>query len=640
MSQNIPQMINISNTLPANAIQQVRADILIWQNNINTNTQPLSLADFQKISQYLVALTNTQQQFISDNAALNDPNNAMITEADRNLYNGLLSMYKDYIIQLEQLRVAFNYQQQATQQSLQVQLPQDSNASTQYTQIQQQEQPNFISIAQDAVTNVQQPQQSHQLAVSGVPKPPASERIITHIIKNLPTELAKVRKEFIDKLVKDSELRKSLKPEIDSNPEEDKLLNGIIRLCTLDVNNKENIVSYLKFLKLLGYPKELLKEKLPSSLTKPKAKPKPKVSQTSTSVSKSIKDLSASSTSSNNSPSSGTPVVTKPKQPRKKVVKPDVYIADPNSKKSLNKAEASTVTPSSSSSSSSSSTPVITVPTSEKADDSIDGANKKKISFSKYLKKEDSELETEDPSPNKRSNDEVENDTTENDSSKKQKTSSSSSETSEFSESTTITDNTTPTTPGLTSILKSSTNASKKKKSFKIKFVEENNLVRVYGDDLPTDGLKVTPTELKKVLRPFVEGEPNEKLYLETVNTSLSGRSTYVLPLNLDNIKNDIIDNDIVETRGGPVKCMTAVPLLYKTEFNNFNKDLKKKLPREPIITNDDIETLNNPENKKPIIAKAFGKNKLLLRSDRGGMSYKPVPEVSRNYYPIKYTSE
>ncbi|CAL9737169.1 RNA end formation protein 2 [Monosporozyma servazzii] len=622
MSLPIPQMVNISNTLPPNTIQQIRADIVDWQNNINNSGQLLSLTDFQKISQYLSALTHTQQKFVSDNALLVDPNNVnVVTEADRNLYNGLLSMYKDYIIQLEQLRVAFNYQQQATQQNLQVQLPQDDSPTVQQQQMQQK-----------IVQPLRQP------VISDIPKLQPNERIINHIFKNLPTELAKVRKEFIDKLVKDSELRKSLKPEVDVKPDDDKLLNGIIKLCYLDINNRENIVSYLKLLKLLGYPKELLKEKLPSSLTKPKPKATPKTPQPSTSVSKAIKDLSASSSSATNSSSSSTPVTTKLKQPKKKVGKPEVYIADPNSKKVLNKTKMSAETSSSSSSSSPSlsPTPVTDIPSNEKAEDA---ANKKKISFSKYLKKEDSELESEGSSTNKRSNSEVEKVGKEDIQVKKQKTSSVSSETSGSAELDLITDDDTSATPGLTSILKSSKN-TKKKKSVKIKFVEDNDLVRVYGDDLPTDGLKVTPTDLKRVLRPFVEGEPNEKLYLEAVNASLSGRSTYTLPLNLDNIKNDIKDSDIVETRGGPIRCMTAVPLLYKTEFNNFNKELKKKMPREPIITNDDIETLNNPENKKPIIAKAFGKNQLLLRSDRGGMPYKPVPEVTRNYYPIRYTSK
>lgn len=634
MSLPIPQMVNISNTLTPNTIQQIRADIVEWQNNINNNGQLLSLTDFQKISQYLNALTHTQQQFVSDNALLVDPNNAnIVTEADRNLYNGLLSMYKDYIIQLEQLRVAFNYQQQATQQNLQVQLPQDGNAPIQ----QQQMQP----MQQKTVQPLQQP------VVTEIPKPQPNERIINHIMKNLPTELAKVRKEFIDKLIKDSELRKSLKSEVDVKQDDDKVLNGIIKLCYLDINNRENIVSYLKLLKLLGYPKELLKEKLPSSLTKPKPKPTPKTPQASTSVSKAIKDLSASSSSSSsNSSSSSAAVTAKLKQPKKKVIKPDVYIADPSSKKTVNKTKSSTETPSSSSSSSPSLSPtpptpaIETSPNNDKNEDANDAANKKKISFSKYLKKEDSELETEGSSTNKRSNSEVEKMDNENVQVKKQKTSSISSDTSDSTELYPTTDDGTSATPGLTSILKSSKNTNKKKKSIKIKFVEDNDLVRVYGDDLPTDGLKVTPTDLKRVLRPFVEGEPNEKLYLEAVNASLSGRSTYTLPLNLDNIKNDIKDSDIAETKGGPIRCMTAVPLLYKTEFNNFNKELKKKMPREPIITNDDIETLNNPENKKPVIAKAFGKNQLLLRSDRGGMPYKPVPEVTRNYYPIRYTSK
>lgn len=281
----IPQMINISNTLSANTIQQIRSDLSKWQTIINHQTVPgsdsnsnpllLTINDYERILSHLNSLIYAKRQFILDNLLINDPqdsNYKLVTDADRNLYNGLLNMYKDYIIELEQLKVAFNYQNNIQQQQPQPTQP-----------IQQQQQQPIQSI--QPIQPIQQQQQQQQV------KP--SERIINHITKVLPTELARVRKEFIDKLIKDNELRESLKPAQDSNPDDDRLLSGIIKLCNLDINNKDNIITYLKFLKLLGYSKDLLRERLPSALTKPKPKQKIKQSQASTSVTKSIKNLSS-----------------------------------------------------------------------------------------------------------------------------------------------------------------------------------------------------------------------------------------------------------------------------------------------------------------------------------------------------------
>lgn len=629
----IPQMINISNTLSANTIQQIRSDLSKWQTIIHhqrvagsdSKSTPLLLTinDYERILSHLNSLIYAKRQFILDNLLINDPqdsNYKSVTDADRNLYNGLLNMYKDYIIELEQLKVTFNYQNNTQQQPIEP---------------------------------VQQQQQQQQV------KP--SERIIDHINKVLPTELAKVRKEFIDKLIKDSELRESLKPTHDFNPNEDLLLSGIIKLCNLDINNKDNIIAYLKFLKLLGYSKELLRERLPSALTKPKPRPKQKIKQpqVSTSVTKSIKNPSAPSSS----PSSSTPATVKTKQTKKKISKPDIYIAD-----STNKNAVVNITDNNSDSNNNDINDNQTVSDSNKItrDNEINdydsttaekinigtdiGINKKKISFSKYLQKDENDKEQQHASLKRSIS--GDNNVIQEDHSiaKKRKITIPSNDI--ITSSNTI-EAKSPTLKSnssikLTSILKSFSTDNNdtperrlKNKNSKLRFMDDKDLVTVYGDDLPQEGLKVTPNDLKKILRPFIEGEPSEKLYLDTVNTSLSsmGQSIQVVPLNLNNVKSGIENNDIVETRGGPIKCDTMAPLLYRNEFCNFSKDLKKFIPKEPIITNEDIEALNNPELNKPIIARPFGKNKLLLRNDRGGLPYKPVPEVTKNYYPIRYSS-
>lgn len=159
------------------------------------------------------------------------------------------------------------------------------------------------------------------------------------------------------------------------------------------------------------------------------------------------------------------------------------------------------------------------------------------------------------------------------------------------------------------------------KKKVGITFPGETDLVRVYGEDLPDDGLKVTPNELKKLLRPFKEGEPHEKVLLEDF---VPKPQKLIIDTNVEN-------SDISELFGGPVKCETQTPVLYRDNFKNFSKDLMKP-PREPIP-----EMNNSRDTSKPLVVKAYGRNSLLLRNDRGGLPYKRVPEVRRNAYPVRY---
>ncbi|KAG0666047.1 hypothetical protein C6P45_000302 [Maudiozyma exigua] len=230
--------------------------------------------------------------------------------------------------------------------------------------------------------------------------------------------------------------------------------------------------------------------------------------------------------------------------------------------------------------------------------------NKKKISFDKYKKKDDSPNDTL-----KRSN-------------------SSDSEDS-ITKKIKLDTNETNSNSKIRSILKnpndimdsegSEVPKRRNKKKLSIKFPEEDDLVRVYGEDLPNEGLKVTAVELKKILRPFREGEPNEKVLI-------LGFRSRAKPLNLSNIR--VKDSDISDTRNGPIKCQTATPILYRDNFKSFSKDLNKP-PREPIP-----ELNNNQDKSSPLVAQAYGRNGLLLRNDRGGIPYKRVPEVKRNTYP------
>ena len=235
--------------------------------------------------------------------------------------------------------------------------------------------------------------------------------------------------------------------------------------------------------------------------------------------------------------------------------------------------------------------------------------NKKKISFTKYKKKEDSPINSNDETSgnNKRTSIQEENMDNSNSerSPKKMKLDENSTK--------------------IRSILKNSETSDKtkqkKKKKVGISFPVEDDLVRVYGDDLPTTGLKVTPTELKKILRPFKEGEPKEKVLIEGFNSKPK----------LLNIQVTIKDSDISQLKNGPIKFETMTPLLYRDNFRNFSKDLKKPA-REPIP-----EMGLQHNGTTPLVAQAYGRNGLLLRNDRGGIPYKRVPEVRRNKYPSRY---
>lgn len=234
--------------------------------------------------------------------------------------------------------------------------------------------------------------------------------------------------------------------------------------------------------------------------------------------------------------------------------------------------------------------------------------SKKKISFSKYLKKDDSMQPNVD---NKRSLPDDES----------TEVSSATSSDSSSNKKAKLNDNSSK----IRSILKnreSNTDIKKSRKKMSIKFHDESDLVRVYGDDLPNNGLKVTPVELKKILRPFKEGEPNERLLIEG----------FSFKPKLLNIQITVQDSDISDTKNGPIPCDSRTPLLYRDNFRNFSKDLKL-IPREPIP-----EANTNQDKSGPLLVKAFGRNGLLLRKDRGGIPYKRVPEVRRNEYPVKYS--
>ncbi|CUS22133.1 LAQU0S04e08944g1_1 [Lachancea quebecensis] len=173
----------------------------------------------------------------------------------------------------------------------------------------------------------------------------------------------------------------------------------------------------------------------------------------------------------------------------------------------------------------------------------------------------------------------------------------------------------------LTSILKSD---NSKKKRNPIRFVPDEKLLTVYGDDIPSDGLIVSPGKLKKVLKPFKDGEPREVTYPSWKNQKVKELS----------IPKPTEDSDIVDIKGGPISCDTRASTNYRLNFTAFSKSLNKQ-PLEPTEPDEKDPSLT----KKPLIVRAFGKNCLLLQKDRGGLPYKRVPEVSMNDYPIRPTS-
>ncbi|CCH62372.1 hypothetical protein TBLA_0H00830 [Henningerozyma blattae CBS 6284] len=273
---------------------------------------------------------------------------------------------------------------------------------------------------------------------------------------------------------------------------------------------------------------------------------------------------------------------------------------------------------------------------------------KKKISFSKYLKKGDVVSSTN----GKRSlgTENIIN-TTDSKVTKKLKPSTvslpSSNSNSNDSQSNDSTNNSLP------SILKGSDSYTfsemKKKKKRNIKFVEDSNLVTVFGDDLPNKGLTLSPSSLKKLLKPFKQGEPREIFVSKTFTDNVKELNINTLSKN-ETFKS--INSDISELKYGPVKCETRVPLKFRFNFGNFNPFLDKPA-KEPVnnqFEDDDSSNNSNLNNNnsnngyngnhsnkrqhQPLIAKAFGRNRLLLRKDRGGLPYKRVPDVVPNNYP------
>ena len=79
------------------------------------------------------------------------------------------------------------------------------------------------------------------------------------------------------------------------------------------------------------------------------------------------------------------------------------------------------------------------------------------------------------------------------------------------------------------------------------------------------------------------------------------------------------------------------MPLTYRLNFTAFSKDLDKP-PKEPVDIDEVGDNANNKKRKakNPLIARAFGRNSLLLKKDRGGMPYKRVPEINKNTYPLR----
>lgn len=370
---------------------------------------------------------------------------------------------------------------------------------------------------------------------------------LEYITEELPYLQPTERKKYIDNVMLSSKYDKLLK-----NSQE--LLNAMVNLCLLDSTVTYNLRSYLTLLNKMGFTNETLKKELPESI------------------------LGLSTSSSGTTPNTSSAIIS-----------PGTV---GNAKKISTDREG---------------TPPLTATNNSSEDDVLnnlqeqrDGSDdepKKKISFSKYLKKGDvvinengkrktpSSLVREEFVPTKK----VKNDSVD---------------------------------ASLNSILK--TNGSNKKNTNNIKFVDDSQLVRVYGEGLPDDGLNVSPEQLKKILKPFKAGEPREIAYIE----GYSGKAPE-LDMEFDLSPEE---SDISETKGGPIPCDTVVPLKYKINFTNFTSDLGNKPAREPVIPDESLDI--SKKNKVPLIVRAFGKNSLLLRKDRGGLPYKRIPEVSSINYP------
>ncbi|QLQ82293.1 hypothetical protein HG537_0H00540 [Torulaspora globosa] len=310
-----------------------------------------------------------------------------------------------------------------------------------------------------------------------------------------------------------------------------KILEGMVNLCVLDSTLTGNLRSYITFLRKIGFSSESLRNALPADLS--------------------------------NSP----------------------WLTDSSSETVVDVGAAKKIT-----------TDRAGTPPLKEQDDKngAEDEKKKKISFSRYLKKGD--VPVNENGKRKLTATAVRNDSKK---AKKQETTN------------------------LNSILK--TNGSSKKNSNTIKFVDDSILVKVYGDGLPNEGLYVTPEKLKKILKPFKEGEPRETVLVENYK-----RNAPELDIEFDLSPEEF---DVTETKGGPIPCETVVPLRYRLNFTNFSSELSNRPPREPVVVEEPMDAMK--KNKGPLIVRAFGKNSLLLRKDRGGLPYKRVPEV----LPIDYPS-
>lgn len=375
---------------------------------------------------------------------------------------------------------------------------------------------------------------------------------LEYITEELPYLQPTERKKYIDNVILSSKYDKLL-----ANSQE--LLHAVVNLCLLDSTVTYNLRSYLTLLNKMGFTNERLRKELPESIL------------------------------SLNTSSSGTTPITSSASIDTGTVA--------NAKKISTDREG---TPPLAATNHSSEDDVYN--NLQEQRDGSDDEPKKKISFSKYLKKGDVVInengkrktppslvrEESTPAIKKAKSDSVD--------------------------------------ASLNSILK--TNGSNKKNTNNIKFVDDSQLVRVYGEGLPDDGLNVSPDQLKKILKPFKDGEPREILYIE----GYSGKAPEL------DIEFDLSpeESDITETKGGPIPCDTIVPLKYRLNFSNFTSDLGNKPAREPVVSDESLDT--SKKNKGPLIVRAFGKNSLLLRKDRGGLPYKRIPEVSPINYPPRAT--
>lgn len=181
-------------------------------------------------------------------------------------------------------------------------------------------------------------------------------------------------------------------------------------------------------------------------------------------------------------------------------------------------------------------------------------------------------------------------------------------------------------TSGLVSILKNE-NKKRNKIFTGIRFVDDSKLVTIFGDGLPNDGLIASPKQLKKILKPFKDGEPAEFI-LEGWN----GHGARPLIIEIKGVKN----SDISEIKNGPVKLSTQAPSSLMKNFTSFSPDLNKPALEPVHIEEEEDSSKSKKKQRAPIVARAFGKNSLLLRKDRGGLPYKRVPEVNPNTYPIR----